>query len=504
MEYHLTKRQLQRAEYAQNPAAEKPVDVDLTLPDYCPDIERILSCGLIPEIRMTNISSDRLNVEGAATVRVMYTDSAGSARAYEYSSPFSESFPLKEGMSDGALNVEAKQGYLNCRALSPRKLSLHGAFSLRVETAVRTDFEYCGYDDSDDLQIKKEELNISSACGMCTESFTVQEDIPVNDEVGDILAHRLCARITELKAAYGKLMLSAELRLELLYTGKGEKREPMCMSCSVPVSRVIDCSGAAQDTVTDAQLSVLGDTLRLNDDALDGSGLLGLEARLGFSAVCYKEESVELMTDAFSVERDTRLETEPATFESGVSCLSFTDIGKADVGLDEKIGKVIDVHCERVSVSAMESGGTVMLSAKLCAGIMYENSDGELRYAEREAEFSYKPDLGGLDNVIRVRAYADSLSYRLKGDSTLELRAEICYKLCCCRRISLSVIGGISADDSAEPKRDSALVLYYAQDGEKVWDIAKRFSSRPEDIAAENGLETDSLEGDNLLLIPSA
>ncbi len=31
--------------------AEQLADVDLTLPDYCPDIEKILKCTLTPKIR---------------------------------------------------------------------------------------------------------------------------------------------------------------------------------------------------------------------------------------------------------------------------------------------------------------------------------------------------------------------------------------------------------------------------------------------------------------------
>ena len=233
MEYHLTKKNISRLHYALDTVAEQPVDIDLTLPDYCPDIERILSCTLIPKVYRTNVSGDRLNIEGGACVRVLYLDAEGGCmRSYEYSQPFSQSLPLKGECSDCAVSAETKPEYINCRALSPRKLSLHGAFSLYAKVAVPQELSYCGYEDGGDLQVKGEMLSVSELIGLCGESFSVQEDIPLSgkSDVGALLSHRLCARITELKAIHNKIMLNAELKLELMYQGDIEKKEAECMS----------------------------------------------------------------------------------------------------------------------------------------------------------------------------------------------------------------------------------------------------------------------------------
>ena len=39
---------------------EIPIDLDFSLPDYCPDIQRILKCHVCPNITARNISGDRL------------------------------------------------------------------------------------------------------------------------------------------------------------------------------------------------------------------------------------------------------------------------------------------------------------------------------------------------------------------------------------------------------------------------------------------------------------
>ncbi len=508
MEYHLTKKSLSRRRDVLHTVAEQPVDFELTLPDYCPDIERILSCVLIPKIYLSNVSGDRLSVEGGSCVRVMYVDGdKGTVRSYEYSKPFSESLPLGESVSDCALYVEAKPEYINCRALSPRKLSLHGAFSLCASVAAVGHSEFCACESQEELQMKGEVLEASSLCGLCTESFNLQEDIPADtkDGISALLSHRLSASITELKSIHNKIMLSGELKLDILCLSDGEQRELRCLSYSLPISRVIDCEGAREDAVIDGDLTVMSGEVHLGGDALDGSGVLSLDARLSFSAMCYLSEEIEVLSDAFATDREVDVRIAPFSCCGDMICRSFTEIGKATLQIDDKIGRVHDVHCEKCTVSFNETDSGVLISAKLCVEVLYEDQAGELKCVRRDAEFSCRPDTADRDTVERLRASVTSLSYRLTDGSGLEIRAEICYRLTLCKRLSCSAVASICADDEA-PLRgcEGSLVLYYADGDDSVWDISKRFSSRPADIRSENALEGDTVGKGMMLLIPSA
>ena len=77
--------------------AEQLADVDLTLPDYCPDIEKILKCTLIPKIQTRTLSGGQLQIDGSCVVNVLYVDSIKkSIRCCEQSVNFSQSFSVKE------------------------------------------------------------------------------------------------------------------------------------------------------------------------------------------------------------------------------------------------------------------------------------------------------------------------------------------------------------------------------------------------------------------------
>lgn len=113
---------------------ERPVDCDFVLPDYCPDIAAVLKCTLKPVIQSKQLSGDRMLVDGQANIRVMYLDEARKCvRCCEFSQPFTSTFAVKSMGLNPCVRATAKTDYVNCRATSPRRLDVHGAFTVKLK-----------------------------------------------------------------------------------------------------------------------------------------------------------------------------------------------------------------------------------------------------------------------------------------------------------------------------------------------------------------------------------
>ena len=113
---------------------EQPVDCDFVLPDYCPDIAAVLKCTMRPVIQSKQMSGDRLTAEGQAMIRVMYLDEGRKCvRCCEFSQPFTSSFAVRGAGVGAEIRLTAKTDYINCRATSPRRLDLHGAFTVKLK-----------------------------------------------------------------------------------------------------------------------------------------------------------------------------------------------------------------------------------------------------------------------------------------------------------------------------------------------------------------------------------
>ena len=80
MEYRLQKESCHVSESVLEATKEMPIDLDLSLPDYCPDIEKILKCRVSPQISGRSLSGDMLELEGNALISLYYLDAKKQAR----------------------------------------------------------------------------------------------------------------------------------------------------------------------------------------------------------------------------------------------------------------------------------------------------------------------------------------------------------------------------------------------------------------------------------------
>ena len=153
MNYSMNRDRFSVAEVIFDGCQEQPIDLDFSLPDYCPDIRRILKCQVYPQIDMKNITSDRLDVDGTAVVKLIYVDAIkNTIRCCEYKEPFSTSFNLDSPAENAMAFTKVKVEYMNCRAISPRRLDIHGAFSVCAKVCSKSDQEVVDGVEEEDIQ----------------------------------------------------------------------------------------------------------------------------------------------------------------------------------------------------------------------------------------------------------------------------------------------------------------------------------------------------------------
>ena len=95
MELELRRQTVPSFETILEETVEQPVECDALLPDYCPDIRRILKCTLTPVPVGKTITAGRLEVEGLATLNILYISAGGEPARGEYKVPFTRMLELR-------------------------------------------------------------------------------------------------------------------------------------------------------------------------------------------------------------------------------------------------------------------------------------------------------------------------------------------------------------------------------------------------------------------------
>ena len=114
MEQKVLKTQVFTNDIIFNESAELPVDVDFMLPDYCPDIVKILKCRAQPMLVSKNVNGGAVGLDGTVAITLLYSDADNKICSYEHQFPFSKTFETGCDCNGANLSCKMKGGYPRC------------------------------------------------------------------------------------------------------------------------------------------------------------------------------------------------------------------------------------------------------------------------------------------------------------------------------------------------------------------------------------------------------
>ncbi len=487
--------------------AEQLADLDLTLPDYCPDIEKILKCTLVPKIRTKSLSGGQLQIDGSCDISVLYVESFNKTiRCCEQSVDFSQSFSVRDAAECFAVLTKTKPEYINCRALSPRRLVMHGAFSLYVKVlSARKTTLFTPADGS--LELLTKDVGCADLTAFCQEQFAVSEEISVADKprIDCILYSSAGASVTDLKAVTGKLMVSGEISLKIFYLSDVESGTTAKLDYILPFSQIVDCEGVDENTRNIVGCDVMSYDVRLKSDMLSDKPAVAFDCKLCLTAEGWLPGSKEVITDAYSTEFATVPQFESLKTAAEVNPVSESYIEKLTASLDDgRISKILDIYSDSVTLDVRQKDGGVNVGGKINLCVVALDDKSFPIFIERSCEYSHTPEAGrGCNDMILPRARVSGISFRLSDDSTAEIRCELKLTGGAVKNECTRAVSGVEVlEDKPVAQDNCALTLYYASQGENLWEIAKAHNTGLEPMLRENSLEGVTLDSAQMLLIP--
>lgn len=489
-------------------AAEQAVDVDFTLPDYCPDIGRILRCRANPIINVCECETDNVRIEGVTRLDVVYQEGREkNVRCCQYEQPFSARIPsgmLREGaMAAASVRVD----YMNCRAASQRKVGIHGAFTASVRVCAQEQTEMLTEAAGECIHTRKAEAALSQFVGRTKSDFTVSEALELSQGKPPISSVvRSCADITvvECKPIANKLILKGEAVLEIVYcTDKGGRLESM--EYVIPFNQFLDMPGVDDGCVIDADVVVGAADIGLRTDSDGEYRRLTADIHAVADVKAYRNAVIPIVSDAYSTECELDIERKYLNTERFVGQTRGRCICGAVMETQKEISEVLDAWCELSSTEGScrstraQVGGTVVVCA------IVRLTDGDCEYMEKTCSFESDATVPAECNEAKgkVHAHIKGCTCTLTGSSKVDMRAELEYDISLYEETQTNCICSIKPDESRRKNTTErpAVVMYYAEEGEDLWSIAREYNASAEDIMNDNELTSERVENGSLLLI---
>lgn len=487
--------------------AEQLADIDLTLPDYCPDIEKILKCTLTPKIQSKSLSGGQLQIDGYCVVNVLYVESIkNTVRCCEQSINFSQSFTMKETPDNPVIITKTKPEYINCRALSPRRLVMHGAFSLyaKVFTTSQNNI-YCP--NNSEFETLKRNVRCADLKSFCQDQFNICEELSVSDKpaIETILNSGVSVSILDSKAVSGKLMINGEINLRMLYLCDVETGETKKLDYILPFNQIIDCEGINENTINSVSCDVMSYDIRLKNDMLSEKPAIVLDVKLCVTEEGYLINDEEVVMDAYSVFYASKPGFSQLKMTGEIVPVSEVHMEKTNIKVDDcKISKVIDIYTDNIGADVLSDTDGLSVGGKVNICMLALNQDGIPIFVERTFDYEHRlSSASDCNSLIDINAKAVSISYRLTEDNCVEVRCEIKITAQASKNEILTVVSDVELFKEKPIASDNcALTLYFAKEGEKLWDIAKSQNTRLDMLLSENSTESLILDSPQMLLIP--
>lgn len=506
MEFNVDKQSLCFCRVVREAKAEQPVDCDITLPDYCPDVKSILNCCIVPGIVSGGVTGNRITAEGNALVRLVYVGDDDKIACFEQNYPLSKFVEMSALPQDAAVLVHAKTGYVNCRAVSPRRVDVHGCVTVLFSVACCESTDIVSGAGGDGLQLLQKPINTYSAVGCTSKLFQMSEVAPIPNEKSaakNIIRATAVPIAGDIKIVANKLLIKGDLQVTVSWSCENGGVE--CMEHTMPISQIVELDGVTDGCLCDVKIETSSLDINLKPDADGALRQLDIAACLRATVYSYKEVSCAATLDAYSTKKELEMQRGAVSCESLAARLNETFVLTSNLDFTgAQVGEVVDAWCDGVTCVSGSDGDKLNISGTVTLCVLYTGDEGKPCFERRQCDYRFEKELDSNGGSLKCDPSVCVTAVSLSGKgASVPARVQLHIEGCVFASKGFTLITSLEQTDrDVDRGRNAAITVYFCDAGESVWDIAKRYGTSREAICRRNSINSETVEKESMLIIP--
>lgn len=508
MELNLQRQTVTVNEAVYSGAVEQPLECDVLLPDYCPDIQKILRCEVSPSLLSAPVSGEKLTVDGMAVVHLYYLSEDGCLRHAEYKIPYTKTIELRSSPASPSVHVTQSIDYFNCRAVSPRRLDMRGAVSIQARVSSLCEEQIvCGADGAG-MQFCSDRAENTVLLPQSARQLSVREELELGygkPAIGNIIRYTASADVSDYKVISGKVVTKGELSVRIIYQCEEDPKQLELMEYAIPVSQVVDVEGVDEECVCNVWYDVCGLDVSPKRNGDGENRVFALEAAVNACVCAHRRVELDTCCDCYSTLYECKQSQKQLPFLKLLDVVSETCTYKESIDLPDGIRNIIDLWCAAGAATVRIEPDCAVVSGRLTICMFACDEEGSAAYHEQVREFTHKVAINGpVETVVFAPAVrADTAAFTLSGHEKIEVRCGIKIRGSLYSQYRKNVLCDVAVDESRpKTRQENLLYLYYAGEQEQIWEIAKRYNTSVEAIREGNQLEGSVIGEKTMLLIP--
>lgn len=493
---------------------EQSVELDYILPDYYPDIFRLIRCQTVPVITGYSVSGDKLSYELRCDINILYCGEEDSVlRCVTQRQSFSRTVDLGTVCDSPDISLNPKTDHINFRAVNKRRLDVRGAVSVQIKVSCEKEQEVISDAFGMNIQVKKVPVRYASKRLSIEKNVRITEETELSPAMPPIMGVVSCicrASDCEKKMISGKLLAKGDVTIELLYAcekdGKGAAQP---MNFSLPYSQIIDIDDIDETFECIVTPTVISCDITPSVGKNGENTILKCEIELRLACRAIKTSTVMLAVDAYSTVYPCETALSAIRTEQQPVIYSENRSFSAKLAEGDSVPETIyAVWCSPKNINTRlgSDGKNVVVSGMLTWSMAAMDASGMMIMPDRDEAFEETIEMGDdlMGGAVSAELSAGEVSYNITSEGVLMAKAGINIRISANNSTSVMGLTELTVDDTSKKERDGdySIKLYFGGANEEIWDIAKRYSTSAAAVMEENELDGERLKDGGMLLIP--
>lgn len=470
---------------------------DFTLPDYQPEIRRLLSTRAIILPHSEYIGNGNAEISGEINYKITYLGADNELYSVTLSDKYKCNAPLNFNShsvnnDDTLIIPSCKTESVSARVLGPRKLNVRSkldcqilAFSPSIYTP-----NLVGAHNKSSIENKISHTNCINIKKSANESLILNDFVSFDTQTDNIRIIDCSASVTfsECLALSDKISAKGDATLKILYCNDGESAHPICITKKIPFSHELSCMGVNSLFECIPHGVCFDEHLDFKENGVT------IDCTLSICATAQRNENVQYIADAYSTEKVCETSTSELSVLNFSRCalgnLTQNDVfilGNINLSRDAKI---IDINGKsNINEFECENGKLIFKGTNDYQLIYF--LDGEYSSILLNAPVKYELDGRSLSNSIKAfqwQALSSVSSVRARHDGErLFVDCELNIGLTLNYENTIQILDEMIFGEYLK-KADSEILLCYPDKFSTVWSVAKQYGVSPKNLRSKNSI----------------
>lgn len=502
---------------AGNTYTEKEISEEYILPDYMPDVRKILLVRVNQSMGETYKDEGKADIFGRIGFNVIYLSDSGEikciAQDYDFELTANSEAIYEESYLDVRTGIKNK----SARAVSSRKLLLKA----KIFSNVKVYNKLCVYPRVIGTTGIEDEFTLERNTGNteCVNYIKFSEnDIRGSEDIvlqgGKTIKELVCSDIVfvggECEYSDGKANIKGIAKLWALLdvSGEGESSEYEEIERNVQFNHIAEITLPSGEWKTCVKLERIAFECGVANDSYGEPKVIEADFSVKADVLAMTNESSVFTDDVYSTEytysnKYKNVETQKVV---KVCNVNFSSYGAANLNLSEgeRLDGIAFSYAE-VDMSGFEQrDGKAVFTGECNVKTTLKTTDGGYKTEESSFPIRYEMALNGAGDVTCMNnCYMIGHRAELDGNR-INFNAEIGMNVALLENVNEKTVESVTIDKSSpfEKSAEKVMILYYPENSETLWSIAKKYVIPREEITKLNRIEnTNQLP--RVMLIPT-